>query len=175
MMMKRLLMLCVILLSVINFVSAQDRHELKNMHVKVQSHEFNKSRKIEKRKKGTRDYIYGDLSAYAFSKSKPMSKLTAPSAEYLLQTGLAGGSFEVTIAYRAEKNDKYNVDPEIEIGFDEFASKNIKLDYTKLVKRKSVTFKVSLLKGKKHKLKLWFTTPNVEVDYVEIRRKLINK
>lgn len=174
-MMKRLLFLLLVLFGVLNFSYAQERHELENMRVKIQSDEFNKSRKIEKKKSGVRDYIYGDPLAYALSKTKPLGKLIAPSAEYLIKTKLAGGTYEVTIGYRALKSDKFTGDPEIILGFDELPTKEISLDYSKNVKKKKVDFKVNFLRGKNHKLKLYLTTPNVEIDYIEVRKKLINK
>ncbi len=173
--MKRLVVLCLLLCGISLFSYAQDRHELDNMHVKINSNEFSKSRRIDHKKSGSRDYIYGESSAYLLTKNKPLSRLSAPYAQYPIKAGMAGGTYRITIAYRADKTDKYTGDPMIIVGFDEKETEEIMLDKTSRVKKKTIDFKTSMLRGKNHILKLWLPTPGVEIDYIEIRRKLINK
>ena len=62
--MKRLIVLCFVLSGMAIAAFAQDRHELENMSVKVNALDFSKSRRIDSKKSGSRDYIYGESSAY---------------------------------------------------------------------------------------------------------------
>ena len=115
-----------------------------------------------------------ESSAYVLTKTKPLSKLSAPYAEFPFQANIPGGTYRITIAYRADKTNKYDGDPMIIVGMDALSTEDIELDYTSRVKKKTVDFKAKALRGKKHTLKLWLPTPGVEIDYVEIRRKLIS-
>ena len=172
--MRKLLLSGLLLCGISAGMIAQERAELSNMQVKINALDYNKSRKIEQKKSGSRDYIYGESSAYVLTKTKPLSKLSAPYAEFPFQANIPGGTYRITIAYRADKTNKYDGDPMIIVGMDALSTEDIELDYTSRVKKKTVDFKAKALRGKKHTLKLWLPTPGVEIDYVEIRRKLIN-
>ena len=93
---------------------------------------------------------------------------------YPIKTELSGGSYEITVAYRAKNNKNYTCKPQIIIGFDELETETVDLDYTNSVKKKKISFKSKVLRGKNHVVKVWLTTPQVEIDYIEVRRKLLN-
>lgn len=152
----------------------QERHEMEKMRVKFESCEYNKSRRIEKVHRNKRDLIRGESSAYILAKNNPLPASTSPYAEYLLSSGMAGGTYEVTVGYRAIKNGKYTGEPKIIMGFDENKRESIILNYVDHTKRKSVDFKTNFLRGKNHILRVWLPTPGVEIDYIEIRKKLVN-
>ena len=151
--MKNFITLMCFLLALCGTVKADERHEFDKMRVKFESNQFSKSNKIKETSATKRDYIQGESSAYALSKNKVLTRLTAPYVHYPIRTEMPGGTYEVTIAYRAKKDSKYSTKPEILVSFDEFDSEKVSLDFTNTIKRKKVDFKTNLLKGKKHTIK----------------------
>lgn len=171
--MRKLIALILLFVGIGSFVAASERHELENMRVKIESTEHGRSSRIKQTESGNKTYIQGDNSAYILSRNKSLSKLSAPYVFYPIKTELMGGSYEVTVAYRAKNNKNYSCKPEIIIGFDELDTETVSLDYTNNVKKKKISFKSSLLRGKNHLIKVWLVTPQVEIDYIEVRRKII--
>ena len=172
--MKKLITLILLLICANIFISAQDRHELDNMRVKIETNEHVRSSRVKESVDGNKTYMQGDNSAYILSRSKALSKLSSPYVYYPIKTELSGGSYEITVGYRAKNNKNYTCKPQIIIGFDELETETVNLDYTNSVKKKKINFKSKVIRGKNHVVKIWLTTPQVEIDYIEVRRKLIN-
>ncbi len=174
--MKNFLRLCALcIVGLVTTVQAQERHEMDNMKVTIESDAYKKARKMEHQKSGKRSYIFGEESAYKRANGKPLSRLVSPYAEFPIKAGMVGGDYKVTIVYRITNNAASDLTPEVIIGFDEEKAQTVELKKIKnLVQKKSIDFDANLLRGKNHIVKLWLTTEGVEIDRIEVRRKLIN-
>ena len=58
---------------------------------------------------------------------------------------------------------------------DELSPVKLELSNSALSTRISADFDVSLLRGKRHLLKIWLPSKGVMIEKIEIRRRLINK
>ncbi|MGL4331505.1 MAG: hypothetical protein ACRCSR_01665 [Bacteroidales bacterium] len=167
----RALSFLVLLFSALSvFAKNDDKHEMSNMHAKINATEFRNSRHIETTEVSKKTYIKGKDSRY---KDKETSRATQPYAEYPFAANAIGGDYTVTCIYRV---DKKNAKDEcyITLGLDELEVQRLDIKESLGVHRISHTFDVKMLRGKNHVLKLWLPSKGVMVERFEIRRKLIS-
>ncbi len=164
------------LLSTILFIStisvvAQDKHEMQNMRVSILSKEHKNSRFIEEGSSKGKEYIQGKKSSYNKKGESVNKKSLAPYAEYGISSGLAGGTYEVTVHYILDKNATPD-EPQIILGMDLLDSQELTIK-NKLINTVKADFKVKALRGKNHTLKIWLPSQGVRVHKFEVRKKLI--
>lgn len=157
-------------------VKAQERHQMSNSHVTINTKDYRSSRSTEIVNEGSRDFIKGKNKVYDNAKNGTPSKLLQPYAEYAFKSKLAGGTFRVTITYKIdskERKENKNASRKIRLGLDEktpmeFDLKDSSSGYLKVTQ----DFKISFLRGKNHVLKLWLPSKGVMVDKIDIRKKI---
>ena len=149
----------------------QGEHELKNMQAKFNATEFKSSRYMEKTTYNGKTYLIGEAKRY---KSEETLRALQPFVDYRFISGAADGQYVVTVTYRIDKKlagDKSY----ITLGVDELSPVKLELSNSALSTRISADFDVSLLRGKRHLLKIWLPSQGVMIEKIEIRRRLINK
>lgn len=153
---------------------AQDRQEMSNMSVTIESDEYRNARKMDFIKEKKRSYIFGKSSAYKRNDTKPLSKLASPYAEFPIKSGLSGGTYRVTVTYRIAK-DAPKMDKQIiYLGYDEQPTEELELKKTgSAIHTVSADFKGEFLRGKNHLVKIWLPTEGVQIDKITVRRKVI--
>ena len=90
-----------------------------------------------------------------------------------MSSKLAGGTYEVTIHYNLDKSTIPD-EPIVLVGMDLLDAKEIAIK-NKLINTVKADFKVKSLRGKNHTLKLWLLSQGVQVNKIDVRRKLISK
>ncbi len=171
--MKKILLLVAFIASFVSLsVSAQEKHELENMRVSVPATAYKSSRFLENGTNKNKDYIQGKKSSYNKKGESANKKTLAPYAEYSLSSKLAGGTYEVTVYYTLDKKNTPD-EPIVIVGLDLLEGQEMPIK-NKLVNSVKADFKVKTLRGKNHTLKLWLPSQGVQVNKIDVRRKLIN-
>lgn len=170
--MKLVVWILLFLMSLGSVVNAKERHEMKTWGLTIESNEYRKGRKVECIKSKKRNYIKGDENAYR-QNGIPLERYEAPYVEFPIETKLPGGEFYITVVYRITGDFAELRKQILYLEMDNMGAKQVELKRVRgLILRHTSEFKVNTWKGNKHMVKLWLPTEGVEVDKLEIRRKL---
>ena len=150
-----------------------NKHELENMHVTIQATEFKSSQFIETEVIKGKEYIRGKASSYNKKGEANAGILLQPHAEYAIKSKLPGGTYNITVFYQID-TDKAPSTPKISIGMNTQKAQDIEIK-NKLVNSVKTSFKVKLLKGKQHTVKLWFPSAGVKVREIRINKAILPK
>lgn len=172
---KKLSMLILLLLVTVLPVMANDddRHEMKNMQVTIDAVKYKSSRFIEKETIKGKEYIKGKSSSYNKNGEANAGRLLQPNAEYIINTKLPGGTYNITVFYQIDK-EKAPEFPKIAIGINTQQPEEIEIK-NKLVNSVKASFNVNFFKGKKHTVKVFFPSEGVKIREIKVVRALIPK
>lgn len=174
---KTWILSCVALLSMSLSASAQDntRHEVENMHVTIPATAYKSAGFIETVTVNGKEYVCGRSSSYKRNGEANAGTLLQPHAEYVISNKMLGGSYHVLVYYTLDR-DRMPASPRISIGMNTQKPQEVELKTGRQPdKYAKATFKVSLLKGKKHTVKIWLPSEGVRVSQIKVMRALFNK
>lgn len=168
---SRLMTIAVAMLAICAPLMANnDKNEMENSSVKIEATEYRNGRNVETVKIVNKEHLKGKDSVYKKSK---LTRALQPYAEYPFEAKMAGGEYRVVVYYRLEREGDSSKDSQLTLGMDLLSPVELDLKTVKGVNRAEVDFDVKALSGKTHVLKVWFTSPNIAIDRIEVRRKLI--
>lgn len=173
--MKKSFILFSVLIFCINFsLSANDKHQMKNMHVSIAATSHKYSRFLGVTEYKSKTYVAGKKSSYDKVGEAKGNKVVWPYAEYSLSSKWAGGTYIVTVHYSINKDNVSNQPPKILLGMDLLEPQELVLK-NKIIDTVKATFKVKILRGEKHTLKVWLPSRGVQISKFEVRKALISK
>lgn len=149
-------------------------HEVENMHVTIPATSYNNSRFIEQGNSGGKTYITGKASSYKRNGEANAGAMLQPCAEYVISNKMLGGSYNVLVYYSVD-SDKVPASPRIAVGMNTQEAQQLEVKTNKLPnKYVKANFKVKLLKGKKHTVKVWLPSEGVRIHEIKVLRALFN-
>ncbi len=173
--MKKNLLMAILLMGSFTTVLADDPTQLENMQASLKSEEFDNSKFLETKSHNGKTYIFGKSSSYNKDGKANGGRLLWPNAVYDIRSKMMGGTYHVTVHYRVDE-DLVPKDPTIHIGMDLLEPVEVSLNNkNKLFNTARATFRVKLLSGKKHNVKLWLGSEGVQVEKIEVRKAIFNK
>lgn len=155
-------------------LSANDKHQMKDMHVSIAATAHKYARFLGTTEYKNKTYVVGKKSSYDKAGEAKGKKAVWPYAEYALASNLAGGTYVVTVHYSINKDDVSDQSPKILLGMDSLEPQELILK-NKLTDTVKATFNVKLLRGEKHTLKVWLPSRGVQITKFEVRKALIGK
>ncbi len=169
---KKLFLLFIAIIVSTLSISAQDYHEMENMRVSISAKDYKNSRFIESGIEKEKEYIEGKKTSYNKDGNANSGRALQPYAEYVITSQMAGGTYEVTVYYTLDK-DNTTETPLVTVGFNLLEPQELPIK-NKLINSVKSDFKVNLLKGKNHTLKIWLPSQGVRVNKIDVRKKIIN-
>lgn len=147
-----------------------ETHQLKNWHIAFSANEHIKSRFLDRKVIGNKEFVTGKKSSYDKSGDAKGAKMLWPYAEYRIKSKVPGGRYTVSVHYRIDKKSAAD-QPKIELGMDHINSKEVIIN-NKLLNIVKASFDVKFLKGKQHTVKIWFPSQGVEIHKIEVNKAL---
>ncbi len=154
---------------------ADDPTQLKNMLASIEATDYKTARFIDKTTVNGKEYIMGKPSSYNKNGEANGGSLVWPHVVYDIKSKMLGGTYHVTVHYRVDK-DKVASNPTIQIGMDMIQPETVSLrEQNMLINTARATFKVKLLSGKSHNIKLWLPSEGIMISKVDVRKAIFSK
>lgn len=171
---KSFILFFVLIFCIIFSLSANDKNQMKNMHVSIAATAHKYSRFLGVTEYKNKTYVVGKKSSYDKAGEAKGKKTVWPYAEYSLASNLAGGTYVVNVHYSINKDEISDRSPKILLGMDTLEPQELILK-NKITDTVKATFKVKILRGEKHTLKVWLPSRGVQISKFEVRKALISK
>ena len=156
-------------------INANEPTQMDNMHASLQAEEYDNGRFLEKKNHNGKTYILGKSTSYNKAGEANGGRMLWPNAVYDIKSKMIGGTYHVTVHYRVDEDMVPN-NPTIHIGMDLLEPVEVALNNeNKLINTAKATFKVKVLGGKTHSVKLWLGSEGILVDKVEVRKAIFSK
>lgn len=165
----------ILLFGPVSPLSAQSAsHEVEGMHVTIPATDYKTSRFIEREVFKGKTCIKGKPSSYKKNGEANAGALLQPYAEYEISNKILGGSYNILVYYSVDE-EQAPANPRLCVGMNTQQARELALK-TNRVPNKYVkaNFKVKLLKGKKHTIKIWLPSKGVRVHEIKVLRALFN-
>ncbi len=173
--MKKNLLMALFLMGAFTTIKADGPTDLENMHVSLEAEDYDKGKFLEETIHNGKTYIVGKSSSYNKSGEANGGRMLWPNAVYEIKSKMMGGTYNVTVHYRVDEK-LVPENPKILIGMDLLEPEEVTLNSkNKLINTARASFRVKLLSGKTHSVKLWLGSEGVQVDKVEVRKAIFNK
>ncbi len=173
--MKKNLLMALFLMGTFTTIKADGPAELENMHVSLEAEQYDNGKFLEEKIHNGKTYIVGKSSSYNKSGVANGGRLLWPNASYEIKSKMMGGTYNVTVHYRVDE-DLIPDKPTMHIGMDLLEPEEVTLNTkNKLINTAKASFRVKVLSGKKHNVKLWLGSEGVLVDKIEVRKAIFNK
>lgn len=149
-------------------------HEVEKMHVTIAATDYNHAQFVERGTLNGKTYITGKASSYKRNGQANAGVMLQPHAEYVISNKVLGGSYNVLVYYSVD-SDKAPSSPRLGIGMNTQQVQELEVKTNRLPnKYVKANFKVKLLKGKKHTVKVYFPSEGVRVHEIKVLRALFN-
>ena len=173
--MKKFLFALALVLGTANALRADEPTQMEHMHASLEAPAYKTARFIEKTTYNGKEYITGKETSYNKEGEANGGRLVWPHVTYDIQSKMMGGTYHVTVYYRVDKETVAS-NPTILVGMDLLEPETISVrEENKLINTAKATFKVKVLNGKKHSVKVWFPSEGILVNKIDVRKAIFSK